>query len=512
MLGEDPAGRLWVGTGRGVHVLAAGARTVERTFTVADGLPSDDCDSQAFLAEPGGDVWIGTSSGLGRFVGRRDLGPAPPPATLFVSLRAGRRDLARALDEVALAHDENSLEYHLAAPSFVSESFVERQVLLAGLEAEWHDAVDVRGRFAALPPGSYTLRARARYPGGAWGPEARLAFTVVPPWWQRWWARALAGLALAGLPALAVNLRRRAALRRNRELEALVGERTRELREAQDLLVRLEKQATEQHMAGGFAHEMRNVLAAARLLLARLKGAGGAIEGSVFARNSDLLRELFLAIRDRLDPEARRGAAVLLKEVNAHEALADEALRGVDDALRRALLVTGRILEYARLGHEGPGHDPVSIPDAVRALLDPLRDDLAARGIEVALDLPDGLTWTGEAAHLDSILENLVLNARDALELVPESAPRRLTIAAADEGGQIALRVEDSGPGIAPEHMDRIFDPFFSTKPISGTGLGLGEVRKLVELYGGAVGVRSEIGRGATFTCTLPAGTSERGP
>ncbi|WP_309890184.1 ATP-binding protein [Archangium sp.] len=69
---------------------------------------------------------------------------------------------------------------------------------------------------------------------------------------------------------------------------------------------------------------------------------------------------------------------------------------------------------------------------------------------------------------------------------------------------QLRLEVEDTGPGIAPEYLERIFEPFFSTKPETGVGLDLGVVRKLILLYGGTVEVRSAVGQGTRFVLTLP--------
>jgi len=66
------------------------------------------------------------------------------------------------------------------------------------------------------------------------------------------------------------------------------------------------------------------------------------------------------------------------------------------------------------------------------------------------------------------------------------------------------VKVQDFGPGIPADHANEIFDPFFSTKPTSGTGLGLGIVKRLVQLYEGQIVVESKEGEGTTFTITLP--------
>ena len=99
------------------------------------------------------------------------------------------------------------------------------------------------------------------------------------------------------------------------------------------------------------------------------------------------------------------------------------------------------------------------------------------------------------------------LNARDALLSAGESDPaaeRVIRVTAAERSGVGVIRVEDTGPGIPSDVRARIFEPFFSTKAEGGTGLGLCVVRRLVSLYGGAIEVESEAGRGTAFTISLP--------
>lgn len=75
----------------------------------------------------------------------------------------------------------------------------------------------------------------------------------------------------------------------------------------------------------------------------------------------------------------------------------------------------------------------------------------------------------------------------------------------AEEGkGELNIEVRDNGPGIPEKHLHEIFEPFFSTKPTTGTGLGLGVVKRLVQLYGGRVEVESKVGEGTRFSVTLP--------
>lgn len=503
-LGEDAAGRLWAGSGKGMDLIEGG-RVVEH-FTSADGLPGDDCNARAFLAEPDGDVWVGTNAGLGRFLGARYRGPPPAPPILLTSATAGGVDLLRAPRPLELPYQHGTLEFDVAPMGFLHPGSVERQVRLVGVDEEFHPEPE-QGllRYVGLPPGDYELLARARYPHGEYGPVTRFAFAVRPAWWQTWWARLGGALALMGALALVGRVRQMALRRRNAQLEHLVAERTEALARAQARVVELERESTEQRMAGGFAHEMRNALAGARLMLSRVLGSGAA-DSSLCEDNSQKLKALYLEVRERLTPEERLRVATLLKQLNGNEALLDTALRGTVAQVDRGLAITRLLLEYSRLGRESPGREPVPLAALARSILAEMQEDLRAHAIRTELAVPEQAVLTGREEHFYSVLKNLVSNARDALVDTPGERARCIRISAVEQGEQLRLEVEDTGPGIAPEDLERIFEPFFSTKPETGVGLGLGVVRKLVLLYGGTVQVHSEVGQGTRFVLTLPRG------
>ena len=104
------------------------------------------------------------------------------------------------------------------------------------------------------------------------------------------------------------------------------------------------------------------------------------------------------------------------------------------------------------------------------------------------------------------MLINLVENAMDAIE-----RDGRITLQAELAGGAVRISVRDSGPGIAPELLDRIFDPFFTTKA-NGTGLGLAIVREIVERFGGTIRVESQPVGGTEFIVTFPSALGNDGP
>ncbi len=110
----------------------------------------------------------------------------------------------------------------------------------------------------------------------------------------------------------------------------------------------------------------------------------------------------------------------------------------------------------------------------------------------------------GDEQRLSQVLLNLVINACDALEGRKEPAPR-IMLSAQTEGGGVTLKVDDNGPGIAPEATSQLFTPFFTTKPVGqGTGLGLSLSREYVEAFGGTLTLGASSLGGACFVVTVP--------
>jgi signal transduction histidine kinase len=116
--------------------------------------------------------------------------------------------------------------------------------------------------------------------------------------------------------------------------------------------------------------------------------------------------------------------------------------------------------------------------------------------------------------RIHSVIKNLVLNARDATVAVSPRAERERVILVATEGTEAHARlaVIDFGIGIPEGDLGRVFEPFFSTKPESGTGLGLAVAKKIVSLAGGSLTVASKLGEGTRFDVVFPVAASSALP
>ena len=163
---------------------------------------------------------------------------------------------------------------------------------------------------------------------------------------------------------------------------------------------------------------------------------------------------------------------------------------------------TRSALRVGRLEAQHPEY--VALDELVTHVLDDLRryELLDRCQVECALAAEQPAVIFGDRDDFVEILRNILLNALQSMDGRPE---RRLRIVLDHEGASRArLAISDTGVGISPEHIRRVFDPFFSTKSGKGSGLGLAIVKRLVEKYGGALALRSELRSGTTVEISLP--------
>ncbi|MDB4950479.1 MAG: ATP-binding region ATPase domain protein [Gemmatimonadetes bacterium] len=185
---------------------------------------------------------------------------------------------------------------------------------------------------------------------------------------------------------------------------------------------------------------------------------------------------------------------------------AQQHLSCIDDASRHLLLLIEEILGFARLEAGREEVKPIAVDlrelvGEVRTLLQPLADK---RGLESAFTVPDHpVEARTDRAKVRQVLVNLVSNA---VKFTPRGS---VTLALEAEGADAVFRVRDTGVGIAPEHVDRIFEPFWqaqqgTTRAVSGTGLGLSIAQKIAVMLGGDLRAESSPGQGTTITFRLP--------
>jgi len=185
----------------------------------------------------------------------------------------------------------------------------------------------------------------------------------------------------------------------------------------------------------------------------------------------------------------------------------EEAREALDDVIKagnRANDVIGRI--RALIKKAPPRKDALGINELVREVIALTRGEVVKNGVSLQPQLAEGLPLIhGDRVQLQQVILNLIMNAVQAMSGVSEGSRELLIGTGKDASSGVLVAVQDSGSGLDPENSERLFDPFYTTKP-SGMGLGLSICRSIVEAHGGRIWASRNAGPGATVQFTLPVG------
>jgi C4-dicarboxylate-specific signal transduction histidine kinase len=184
----------------------------------------------------------------------------------------------------------------------------------------------------------------------------------------------------------------------------------------------------------------------------------------------------------------------------------DEARQAADRIIRNSHRA-GEVIRsiYALAKKSPPEMTQLDLNGAIGEILELLRAELRRHDISLDTEFPPDIPRVmGNRVQLQQVILNLIMNGIEAMSTSVDR-PRRLRVSSRPDGaGDVLVAVEDSGPGLDPVAMERIFEPLFSTKP-GGLGLGLSICRSVVEAHGGRVWASQNMAFGSTFQFVLPA-------
>ena len=237
-------------------------------------------------------------------------------------------------------------------------------------------------------------------------------------------------------------------------LEEMVGKRTKELRDAQEQLVRSERLAALGELAGGVGHELRNPL--------------GAIKNAAYFLNMAL---------EKPEPEVKETLGILEKEVGTSE------------------WIISSLLDFAR--PRPPTRREVDVNSVLQQVLS---DADMPENVQVISQLDEALPIImADPDQLVQVFGNIILNAIQAMP-----AGGQLVVKSEVENPEwVAVSFADTGTGIFEEDLGKLFEPLFTTKA-KGIGLGLAVTKTLLEGHGGTIDAQGQVGKGSTFTVRLP--------
>jgi signal transduction histidine kinase/ligand-binding sensor domain-containing protein len=400
-----------------------------------------------------------------------------------------------------LPHNENYLQFHFAQASTGRPDSVWYTYILEGIDNNWSlPTINTSTEnYLNLPSGHYTFKVSSKGLNGQWSQPACFSFIISPPWYQTWWAYIIYILLGLGILRLYIVYRSRRLQKENRVLEEKVKHRTEQLQKSiedlkltQTQLVQSEKMASLGELTAGIAHEIQNPLN--------------------FVNNfSEVNAELTDELKEELDKtslpaEEKTTIEKIIddikqnqQKINFHGKRADSIVKGM---LQHSRASTGQkestdinVLcdEYLRLSYHGLRAKDKSFNAKFETDFDPSIPKISI----VAQDI-------------GRVILNLINNAFYAVTAKKKTAGEgfepNVTVITKKLKNGVEIRVKDNGSGIPQSVKDKIFQPFFTTKPAGqGTGLGLSLSYDIITKgHGGEIKVESEEGIGTTFILVIP--------
>ena len=481
---EDDAGRLWLSTKNGLSRFNPRTETF-RNYDESDGLLGVDFSEGCYERGRAGEMFFCNSEGVNAFFPEKiQDNPFVPPVVITefsifnkpVSIESDSvlKQAISYTDSLALSYQARVFSLEFAALSYANSQKNRYRYRLEGFETDWNDTNSSQrmATYTNLEPGRYTFRVQASSSDGVWNEEGvSLPITIIPPWWDTWWFRSLAWLALLGLLTAAYLYRVRQIRWRTVELEAQVTERTSELKVAKEHAESANK--AKSRFLANMGHELRTPL--------------NAVMGF-----SELLS---------FDSNLTGDQQSNLKIINRS---GEHLLNLINDILDMAKIESGKcILNIA----------PFDLGTLIQDVANMMRIQADKKGLRLQVEhstlIPRRIV--GDEARLRQVLVNLVGNA---LKFTREGGVVIRLGVKHEDTDWLIIEVEDTGIGISAEQQESVFEPFVQLGKqggSTGTGLGLSITYQIVQNMGGRIELESTLGQGSIFRVTLPITEAEDG-
>ncbi len=410
--------------------------------------------------------------------------------------------------KLVLPYYFNNVSFGFGAIETSKNFLVNYKYFLLGYDKEWSPAsTNTYVNFGNINEGSYTFKVKAQSPEGMWGEPASYNFKVLPPWWRTWWMLALYAVVIAASIFLFIRLKHKRIIEKQRILEHKIAVATRdvreetekvqvqkkkvedtlkELKETQNQLIQSEKMASLGELTAGIAHEIQNPLN---------------FVNNFSEVNKELIGEMKAEI-DKGNMEEVKAIAVDIgsneEKINHHGKRADAIVKGMlqhsrsSSGKKEPADINALCDEYLRLSYHGLRAKDKSFNATIKTDFD--------QSFEKINIIPQDI-----GRVLLNLLNNAfyVVDEKKKLNIIGYEP--KVSVSTKKVGDKVEIKVADNGMGIPQKILDKIFQPFFTTKPTGqGTGLGLSLSYDIVKAHGGELKVETKEGEGTVFVLVLP--------
>jgi signal transduction histidine kinase/ligand-binding sensor domain-containing protein len=506
---EGDQGEMWIATRNGLSQMVTNKNLNKATFinyNSSDGLGTDVFLSLTNTRAEDGRFYFGGEHGLTTFsnITSNNTPPAIIISNLFISNKSvldmnENSPLTSSLldtKSITLPFNQNSLSFEFAALHYANPKKNQYAHMLKGYDKDW--IYDNRN-FAAytnLAPGTYEFKVRASNAYGIWNEEGlTLEINILPPWWRTLWAYAAYAL-IFGIVAFTTDrtVRRSIKLRerersRERELKQAkeIEKAYNELKTTQAQLIQSEKMASLGELTAGIAHEIQNPLNFVNNFSEVNKELIEEMNQEIQAGNFEEVKALAKDIAENEQKIIFHGkrADGIVKSMLQHSRSSSNKKEPTD--------INALADEYLRLAYHGLRAKDKSFNASMKTDLD--------QNVGMINVVPQ---------DIGRVILNLITNAfyvvtEKKVSGAPDYEPT-VTVSTKRNNNHIEIKVSDNGNGIPKSIIDKIFQPFFTTKPSGkGTGLGLSMSYEIVTKgHQGELKVESTEGEGTTFSIILP--------
>jgi signal transduction histidine kinase len=502
ILGDEDNHALWLSTFAGISRFSLEDKEFIN-YTLDDGIQGLLHADGSYTKTKDGIFFFGGNNGFSYFdpneIARQSIKPLVYIKEFKVEDQPVNLSPLNAKDSpkpIELSYNQNTISFNYTGIQYDNPDKNKFRYFLENYDDNWRDVGSMRFAFYYnLPSGTYTFHVLAANSNGVWNEEgASISFTISPPWWRTWWAYGFYFMLIVVVMIAIDRTQRRRLVEKERRLA-----REKELAQAKEIekayhklkttqsqLVQAEKMASLGELTAGIAHEIQNPLN--------------------FINNfSEVNAELIEELTEEIDKGDIEEVKAIARDIAQNE-------QKISHHGRRADSIVKGMLQHSRSsnGQKVPTDMNALADEYLRLSYHGLRAKDKSFNADFRLEADESMTKVNVVPQdIGRVLLNLINNAFYAVHKKAKRGDSgfkpSVTVKTQKTDTGIEIIVKDNGDGISQEIKDKIFQPFFTTKPTGeGTGLGLSMSYDIITKgHGGELKVKSEEGKGTEFIIVL---------
>ena len=483
----DGKGNLWISTFNGLSRFDP-VKKVFKNFTVYDGLQSSEFKMNSCFKSLTGRMYFGGINGFNGFYPDSIKESVYEPPLVFTNFQVFNKQVSISTDDkksilktnitdtkkIVLSHNQSVISFEFASLNYGAQDKKQYSYILEGFDDDWNNVgTQHTATYTNLDPGDYVFKVRGLNNKGEWSSNiAAIKLTITPPFWLTWWFKSIALLSITGGIFAFYKLRIKTIQGQKKKLQVKVDEQTRQLILSTD----------EEHKARQQAEQ-------ANIELER--------------KNKELEQFAYVASHDMQEPLRTTSSFVELLQQQYHGKLdekADKYLTFIAQSSDRMKVLIKDLLDYSRIGRK----KELNSVDCNLILKEVIADlEVAIKESNAEIKTGNMPVVEGYTTELKQLFQNLIINA---VKFKSPGIKPEIEINANKINNCWEFTCKDNGIGIDQQHQERIFMIFqrlHTRSEYEGSGIGLAHCKKIVELHGGKIWVKSIPGRGSSFYFTI---------